>query len=681
MSTEPAVNWTPEKQAGLVALLTGRWEEDVWSFPSVRRGRGPVTLRFRFVCRSAGLNLELKYALWRKFDRGEWQLDFNDQSMPNVLAHLVRWLDETAPEAGSLLDRPLIWWETSLRSWLVALGRYHQRSFQHLQADQSYREHRLEDTRVRLLRQIYATVRDAYDDREEFDKDVWDMRRLGLTLNPSVQANLLNFTPVNPPWLRRLAKEFLRYNLAVYTPGDSLNKLRVFGLFGRFSAGEPRLRGVADLDRRAVTDFIGWMVAEGYDDRYRRNALVMLRTIFTACAHELQIPDFPAETLVLGSDLPKERRALPREIPEEVLDQLRRHLGALPVPALRMVVILLECGMRISELCTLRRDCLLRDDRGRWSLRLYQWKGKQEHVIPLVDEEVVAAIQAQQQDVRERRGETTEYLFPRPSDAVQPYLQGAFAQALNKWALEHDIRDREGVLWRFQSHQFRHTVGMRLINDDVPLEVIARLFGHGSLLMTQRYARKRAEKVREELERVRLGRRTVDYRGQQVSADPAANDPDVELVRRGIRGQTLPLGGCGRLLVRGPCEHANKCLTCPFWLTSTDDLPGLKGFRDRAVQLRAKAAEAGNEVVLSNQDRIVPNLEVRIAALEAPSGEPPTVPALVDALRIELAEVGAALDEAHGAGLVLSAKQLERSVLDLRNRLRGLEQTREGEKG
>ncbi|MDP9371489.1 MAG: hypothetical protein M3Q65_03340, partial [Chloroflexota bacterium] len=127
MSAEAAVRWSPEKQAALGARLTGRWAEDVWSFPAVRRDRGPITLHFKFTCRSAGLNLELKYALWRKFDRGQWQLAFNDQSMPNILAHLVRWLDATAPEARSFLDRPLLWWETALRSWLVAGDRYHRR--------------------------------------------------------------------------------------------------------------------------------------------------------------------------------------------------------------------------------------------------------------------------------------------------------------------------------------------------------------------------------------------------------------------------------------------------------------------------------------------------------------------------------------------------------------------------
>lgn len=219
------------------------------------------------------------------------------------------------------------------------------------------------------------------------------------------------------------------------------------------------------------------------------------------------------------------------------------HLDSLPTTTLRMVTILLECGMRISELCTLPPDCLICDDKHEWYLRLYQMKGKQEHVIPLVDTKVIGTIQAQQEEIRAAWGHTCPYLFPSPQSSLRPYQQQAFRRALNLWALEHNICDRNQKVWRFQAHQFRHTVGMRLLNEDVPLDVISRLLGHHSLTMTQVYASVRGARLREVLERVFFKRRTVNYRGQIVKGDERANDPDAQLLRKGIRGQTLPVGG------------------------------------------------------------------------------------------------------------------------------------------
>src|SRR5260370_30155975 len=113
-------------------------------------------------------------------------------------------------------------------------------------------------------------------------------------------------------------------------------------------------------------------------------------------------------------------------------------------------------------------------------------------------------------------------------------------------------------------------------------------------------------------------RKTVDVQGRTVKGDPRANDPDAQMIRKGVRGQTLPVGGCGRLIVLGECSHANKCLTCPMWLTSTEDLPALKSFYERAVRLKQRAGETGNQFVIQQQDRILPTLSLRIKSLEMP---------------------------------------------------------------
>jgi hypothetical protein len=339
-----------------------------------------------------------------------------------------------------------------------------------------------------------------------------------------------------------------------------------------------------------------------------------------------------------------------------------------------MVTILLEEGLRINEVCCLPLDCLVCDDRHEWYLRFYQSKVSREHIIPLIDQAVVETTQAQQQEVRERYADQCSYLFPKPRFSTLPYKQGTFSMALNTWAVKCDIRDRNGDLWRFQSHQFRHTVGMRLINDDVPLDVISRLLGHRSLEMTRRYAQKRAAQLRAELERVHRRRKTVDAAGQVVKGDSRANDPEVQMTRKGVRGQTLPVGGCGRLIVLGDCSHANKCLTCPMWLTSTDDLPALKSFYDRAIRLKQHATTKGNQFVLDQQDRIIATLTLRIKSLEVTEMDGSLcVDDVLAQLRTDLAEAECGLEEAHTAGLVLATRHLERAITEMKIRIAALE--------
>jgi hypothetical protein len=215
---------------------------------------------------------------------------------------------------------------------------------------------------------------------------------------------------------------------------------------------------------------------------------------------------------------------------------------------------------------------------------------------------------------------------------------------------------------------------MRFINEDVPIEVVSRLMGHGSLHMTQVYARIRDKKARSDLERVARKRKTVDYQGKAVKGDPRANDPEVQMTRKGIRGQTLPVGGCGRLVVLGDCSYANKCLTCPMWLTSTEDLPALKSFYDRAARLKQRALEKGNLIVIEQQDRIIPTLALRIKSLEEPSVDGSLcVDEILSQLHLELAEAESGWEEAQSAGLVLAARHLERAIAETKMHIAALE--------
>jgi len=485
-----------------------------------------------------------------------------------------------------------------------------------LNAAQSYVEYPMDDRRIHLFHTVYRIIADAYDERAEIDKDVWDMRKLGLSLNLSKSKYLLNFELIAQPWLRHLAKEFMKYSMAIRSTEDCSVRLSVLRDFSRFLTHYfPQCR-TSDLDRTIILKYLG-VLREQKALITQLRYLSVLRTFLETCAYRLHMPELTREPLIFEDDFAKVPLSLSREIPEEVQVQLREHLDSLPTTTLRMVTILLECGLRLHELCSLSLDCLIHDDKHEWYLCFYQTKSHKDHIIPLVNEKVIGTIQAQQQEIREQRGNTCPYLFPSARFPQRPYRQSSFTDHLNQWAVKHDIQDHMGRLYRFTSHQFRHTLSMRLIDEDVPLEVISRLLGHSSLIMTQVYARVRDKKMRAVLERVNRQRKTVDAQGQVVKGDPRANDPDAQMTRKGIRGQTLPVGGCGRLVVLGECSHANKCLTCPMWLTSTDDVSKLKSFYERAVRLKQRAEEKGNHFVVDQQEHIIASLAIRIKSLEA----------------------------------------------------------------
>ena len=76
-------------------------------------------------------------------------------------------------------------------------------------------------------------------------------------------------------------------------------------------------------------------------------------------------------------------------------------------------------------------------------------------------------------------------------------------------------------------HQFRHTLGARLINSGVPQHVVQKLLGHASPHMTAHYARVHDTTIRAAFD---------DYQRQRVNiaGQPLSYDPDAPTATAGV---------------------------------------------------------------------------------------------------------------------------------------------------
>ncbi|HEX2805525.1 MAG TPA: hypothetical protein VHN80_05095 [Kineosporiaceae bacterium] len=132
----------------------------------------------------AGLRLEVAYALQCRLDERAAGL------RPGQVARAVKLL--AAAGVVSLLDRPLAEWVTAIRP---ASGR---------DSDASA-----------FVRYAYERVSDFAHEvgpDQEYERDTWDARRLGLPANGS--SYLVRFGGIAQPWLRTAVKRWARFRLA-----------------------------------------------------------------------------------------------------------------------------------------------------------------------------------------------------------------------------------------------------------------------------------------------------------------------------------------------------------------------------------------------------------------------------------------------------------------------------------
>ena len=103
-------------------------------------------------------------------------------------------------------------------------------------------------------------------------------------------------------------------------------------------------------------------------------------------------------------------------------------------------------------------------------LRFANEKIRTEQLIPL-SSKAAEAIRAQQAHVRQLFPNGSPWLFPGilgNLDGTKPYAHVTMAAQLCQWQLAIDLRDEAGLAVDVHPHQFRHTVGTRLINAGCP---------------------------------------------------------------------------------------------------------------------------------------------------------------------------------------------------------------------
>lgn len=307
------------------------------------------------------------------------------------------------------------------------------------------------------------------------------------------------------------------------------------------------------------------------------------------------------------------------------MQQLNKHVEELAEPVIRMVLVLQECGMRISELVHLKFDCLLQDKSGDWFLRYYQFKMKKEVTIP-ISREVVRVIQEQQRYIRRHLDPDFEYLFSANGGAQRPNFKPVprvmtrktLPKYLNSLVEKHNICDSSGNRWHFQTHQFRHTVGTRMINNGVPQHIIQRYLGHESPNMTAVYATIHDQTMKAEI--AKYQGKVVNVAGQVVEPnDLEADDEGLQWFKRNINAQALPNGSCALPTISQGCPHANACLTCTHFRTTTEHLPEHKKQLKQTEKLIEKAKANGWLRQVEMNETVKVNLESMIAGLEGES--------------------------------------------------------------
>lgn len=544
-----------------------------------------------------GLRAEVAYSIQCRHDERTIRL------IPMMINRLVDLL--LATQVASVLDHPLPRWK------LLA------------------HEHGLKDTGGRAFGQLGYTWRlltdlvEDVDAEAEFARDTWRAGVLGA--QPSGKGiTTIRFDHIPQPWLRASIKRACRYRLGAGRSFGSVSiderALRWFALY--LERRQVQVTGPGGITREVLEHYLSYLTAAPQLSGNTTNTyLVVLRAFLQACHRHGWMPGLPAEAALYLDELPPRPRPLPRFIPEFVMAQLEdpTNLARLPdQTTVHLLVLIQETGLRARDACILPFNPIIVDSSGWPCLKYYNTKMATEQLVPL-SQRAAEAIHAQQEDLHHQWPDGCARLFPAPvanPDGARAFNYATLRDRLARWQQDIGLHDETGTPVHVTAHQFRHTLGTRLINGGVPQHVVQKMLGHASPQMTARYATIHDTTVRAAFDDYQ--QRRVDVHGHHLPFDPDAPSAEAEWIKHNLaRVQaSLPNGYCGRP-PQQDCPHPNACLTCPDFQTTPTFLPIHRRQRDDTLELIDLAEQRGNARLAANHRQVAENLDEIITALEA----------------------------------------------------------------
>ncbi|MFN2504043.1 MAG: tyrosine-type recombinase/integrase [Acidimicrobiales bacterium] len=399
----------------------------------------------------------------------------------------------------------------------------------------------------------------------EYARDDWEAGRLGVAARRG--RNIAHFGVIRQEWLREDIKRWSRFRLSTGYAFTSIEGgAHALARFSEFlEERHPGVCAAAGISRHLLVDYLSWMASSRWAVTTRSHSLTFLKVFLEWGRRHGTLDGLPADAVIYEEEVTRPADALPKFIPEFVMAQLESEasLARITNPTVRhLVIVLMETGMRGGDACELAFNPMVDDSVGWPCLRFANSKVSTEQLIPL-SAKAAETIRAQQAEVRRRCPGGSPWLFPGimdNADGAKPYAHGTLSGQLGRWQKSIDVRDEAGLAVRVHAHQFRHTVGTRLINAGVPQHVVQKLLGHASPRMTARYAQIHDHTVRDAFEH--YCRQRVNTDGDTVPYDPGALTADAEWVKHNLSRvrDSLPNGYCGRP-PQQDCPHPNICGT------------------------------------------------------------------------------------------------------------------------
>jgi integrase/recombinase XerD len=257
------------------------------------------------------------------------------------------------------------------------------------------------------------------------------------------------------------------------------------GKFAIFAAKQKR--GLRQVTRDDVVDFLGSLYRQKLDSRSVARHLVSLRNFFKFAVSESELRDDPT----LNLESPKIWKKLPSYLTLEEVERLLAQPETskpLGVRDKAMLELLYSTGLRVSELVGLR----IGDLQSQTGCLRCIGKGDKERLVP-VGRQALAAVQEYLHSARPRLVAGN----PRPVPYLFVNARGGKLSRVGFWKNLTAYGRRAGLRGRLTPHKLRHSFATHLLERGADLRSVQLMLGHADISTTQIYTHVIQERLKQ----------------------------------------------------------------------------------------------------------------------------------------------------------------------------------------
>ncbi len=195
----------------------------------------------------------------------------------------------------------------------------------------------------------------------EYPRDLWRLCNLGIDQPEAT----FDFIKIGQPWLKELAKRWARWQLSASTAGTGVRAVTRFAIF--LAAGPVAVDRLAQVDRPLLERYLACLHAELNGRHCHVQHVGALNGFLKAIRQHRWDDTLAADAMLFPEDYPKRAELLPRALAGQVAAQLQQpgNLTRWDNPAYQLItLILMRCGLRISDAAKLAFTCIVIDADG-----------------------------------------------------------------------------------------------------------------------------------------------------------------------------------------------------------------------------------------------------------------------------------------------------------------------------